>query len=93
MAIKSFKIGSVNKKKDGNGTSIKLGSPNKNPKYATTVEIIVRDSQGNVLARKKDGDYLTVRDPREREGITEEQAAKIPDFVLKDVVAIISDDN
>lgn len=93
MAIKSFKIGSVNKKKDGTGSSIKLGSPSKNPKYAFTVEITVRDSQGNVVARKKDGDYLTVRDPRERDGITEEQAAKIPDFVLKDVLVIINDEN
>lgn len=84
MGAKKFKVGNVQTKKDGVGTTIRLGSYSKNLKYATSVQLIVRDGAGNIVADVKDG-YLQVIDPRTREGITEEQAAKIPDFVLKEL--------
>lgn len=92
MAIKSFKVGTLNLKKDRSGQTIKLGVPSKNPKYQYFVDIRVRDSQGNTVAVGSDC-FLRLLDPREREGITEEQKEKIPEFILKDVVLTISDES
>lgn len=89
--IKKFKVGAVQKKKDGSGVTVKLGNFNKNTKYATTTEVIVRDAQGNVLARSTDA-FLQVVDPRKREGITEEQAAKIPDFIRNELFLVVNDE-
>lgn len=90
MAVKVFTVGAVQKKKSGEGSTIQLGNYSSNPKYATSVEIIVRDGAGNVMAQADSRDkekypsglYLQVKDPRQRTGITEDQAAKIPEWKL-----------
>lgn len=89
--MKKFKVGVVQTKKSGDGVTIKLGNWSKNPKYATTTEIIVRDSEGNVLARTTEG-YLQVVNPRQREGITEEQLSKIPEYIKSELFVIVNDE-
>lgn len=84
---KFTKVGTVQLKKDKSGESLKLGVYNKNPKYAVNVDIRVRDSQGNTIAQGTDC-YLMLQDPRERPGITEDQMAKIPEFILKELVLV-----
>lgn len=84
MARKFHKVGNVQMKKDRSGTTIALGNYNKNPAYQTTVEMIVRDAQGNVLA-KQVGGFLQVSDPRKRPGITEEQVEKIPEWIKYEI--------
>lgn len=88
--IKKFKVGVVQSKKSGDGVTVKLGNYSKNEKYATTTEVIVRDNQGNVLAHAKDG-YLQVVNPRERDGITEEQRNRIPDYIRNELYVIVDD--
>ena len=102
MASKYVKIGSVIKsiRKDGSENfSIGLGSKGKNPQYNLSVELVVRDSNGKVVARQTDG-FINLNNPRtepdellQRGIITEEKAHemkqnlnKLPDkikFVLK----------
>ena len=97
--IKRFKFGSVNKKKDGSGSTIRVGNFSKNAKFATSVEIIIRDGNGNVVAEVNSADtekyphglYLTVSDPRDRDGITAEQAEKIPDYLLKEINLVVAE--
>lgn len=91
MSIKSFKAGTVQVKKDQSGLTIKLGNYSKNSKFATTTQIIIRDSEGKVLADVSDS-YLVVRDPRKREGLTEEAAARIPDYIKSELFVIVSDE-
>ena len=91
MSIKSFKVATVQMKKDGSGTTVKLGNYSKNEKYKTTTQIIVRDSSGNVLADVTDS-YLVVKDPRTRENITEEQVGRIPDYIKNELFVIVSDE-
>lgn len=89
--IKRFKVGAVQKKKDGNGTTVSLGSKSNNPKYKTTVQLIVRDGTGNVVADVTDP-YLVVSDPRlDKDGNTSKFADKIPDFILKELSVVVSD--
>lgn len=72
MAGKTVKIGSVwlNEVTSASGEakkvpSIKLGSKgNKDPQYDLSVEIIVRDSKGTVVARQTDG-FVNMYAPRE----------------------------
>ena len=91
MSIKSFKVATVQMKKDGSGTTVKLGNYSKNEKYKTTTQIIVRDSSGNVLADVTDS-YLVVKDPRTRENITEEQVGRIPSYIKNELFVIVSDE-
>ena len=63
---KNVKIGSVIKstRKDGSDNySIGLGSKGKNPQYNLSVELIVRDSTGKIVARQTDG-FINLNDPR-----------------------------
>lgn len=88
MGNKKFtKVGQVLRKKDNSGNSVKLGVFSKDPKFATSVDIRVRNAAGDVIAGGTDC-YLLVQDPRQRPGITEEQASKIPEFVLDDLVLV-----
>lgn len=87
MAKKFTKVGSVQRKKDNSGSSVKLGVYNKNPQFAQTVDIRVRDAQGNVVAGGTDV-YLILQDPRNRPGITEEQRERIPSFIEQDLVLV-----
>jgi hypothetical protein len=89
--IKKFKVGTVQSKKDRSGVTIAVGNANaKNEKYRTSVEITVKDANGNVLAQVENG-YLVVQDPRKRDGITEEQLAKIPDWIKSEVFVVVDD--
>lgn len=69
--------------------SIGLGNKGKNEDYNTSVEIIVRNSKGEVVARQTDG-FLNLVDPRKEPDdllaagkITEEVAAKMKEGVAK----------
>lgn len=70
--------------------SVGLGSKNKNnPQYDQTVEIIVRDNTGKIIAQQRDG-FLEVVDPRKEPDellaaglISEEIAEKMKENVSK----------
>ena len=93
MANKKIKLGSLIKerKKNKNGTEydaiyIGLGQKNpKSPQYNFSVELVVKDSKGNVVATQKDG-FIELSDPRTKPDqlleigvISEEQAEKMKD--------------
>jgi hypothetical protein len=77
---KYVRVGNVLKSKEETGGSyIALGSvKNKDPKYNTNVEVIVRDAEGKVLAKQING-FLGVFDPRSNSD------RKVPDHVLFDI--------
>lgn len=76
---KYTRVGQVLKGKDG-GSYITLGNDrNKDPKYNYSVELTVRNSAGEVVAKQTDG-YLSVFDPRDGQN-----ADNVPDFVLFDI--------
>jgi hypothetical protein len=61
---KLSKIGTVWEKKDKSGFFIKLGNQNKkNSKYDLHVELLVKDSEGNVVSKQTDG-FLTLVNPK-----------------------------
>ncbi len=66
---KLSKIGSIWENKDKEGKFyIKLGNlNNSDSKYNLHVEIVVKDDKGNVVVSKNDG-FLTLVDPRSRDG-------------------------
>lgn len=91
MAKKIVKVGNLlNNKYEGKTLlSIGLGNKGKNPEYDTSVEIIVRNSKGEVIARQVDG-FLNLVDPRKEPDdllaagkITEEVAEKMKNGVAK----------
>ena len=96
MALKSFKVGTVQKKKSGDGVTVALGQPNaKDAKWVTNVEIRVTDGTGKVLAHQKNG-FLVVKDPRKRTNkdgtpLSEEQAAKIPDYIKNELFVMVDE--
>lgn len=89
--IKKYKVGAVQTKKDKSGVTVKLGNYSKNEKYKTTTQIIVRNHEGKVLADVTDG-FLQVVNPREREGLTEEQLARIPEYIRNELFVVISEE-
>lgn len=84
---KMSKIGGVwSKNKDPNSFSIKLGtSGNKDPKYDMSVEIVVKNGAGEVIAKQTDG-WLTLKDPRASTFLSDEQKEKIPVTLQFDVL-------
>lgn len=74
-------IGKVLKKKSPKtGLTVAFGD-----KYRKiNVKLVVTDANGHVLA-EVENPFLNVSDPRKRPGITEEQADKIPDFLLQEL--------
>ena len=89
MALpKNLSIATVRNKLDKEGnvlsTYIALGKKSKTPsQYDLTVEVVVKDAKGKVVARQTDG-FLEVVNPRtlpdqllEKNIITEEQAEKM----------------
>lgn len=91
--VKKHKVGTVQMKKDGTGFTVAVGSPNsKSEQYKTNVEIIVRDGKGVVLGRAING-FLKIEDPRKRTNkdgspLTEDQLAKIPDWIKNELYLI-----
>ena len=80
------KIGNVwSSKKDPNKFSIKLGQESDNAKYNFSVEVIVKDGNGNVVAQQKDG-FLTLKDPRQGDFLSEEKKAKVPATLQFDIL-------
>lgn len=57
---------------------------NKNEKYNYNVEIRVTDSEGKQVLLVKNP-LINVQDPRENPNITPERAAKIPDWLMKEL--------
>lgn len=92
MAAQKAKLGVVISEKktrrDGQeyvSTYIGLGQRSSNPKYNTSVEIIVRDGTGNIIGRQTDG-FIEVSNPRTKPDellaaklIDESQHAKMTD--------------
>jgi len=92
---KFTKVGVVRKStkpgKENSPPFITLGNAQaKDKKYRTHCEIRVVDDDGNQLAYVKDG-ILFVQDPRENPNMTEERAAKIPDWLLKEIYIVEQD--
>lgn len=95
MAIKKFKVGTVQTKKDKSGVTVALGSFSKDEKFRTTVEVTVKDSTGKVLAKAENG-FLQVQDPRKRTNkdgtpLSEEQAAKIPAWIKSELFLVVNE--
>jgi len=84
------RVGKVLKKKDGSGNFIKLGDPDAK-KYAFTVELVVKDAKGEVVA-KVENPFVNIKDPRENPNLTDEQKAKIPEFILKELTVVVNDE-
>lgn len=95
--IKRFKVGNVQLKMDKSGVTVALGNPKaKNEQYRTTVEVIVKDNKGNVLAKTENG-FLQVVDPRKatnKDGtpLSEDQLERIPAWVKNELYLVVSDD-
>jgi hypothetical protein len=71
------KVGAILKTDPDKGAFIVLGNANsKNEKYRTTVELVVKDANGNVVAKSTNG-FLTIQDPRKRVGASEADLEKI----------------
>ena len=72
--------------KGDKGPFVILGdSKNKNPQYNYTVELTVKNAEGETVTSLTNP-LLTLWDPRKRPGITEEQLGKINDKVRYDVM-------
>jgi hypothetical protein len=99
MAAKKVKVGSLIKsevEREVNGQKVKqsllsigLGNKGKNADYHQTVEVIVRDNRGKIVAQQIDG-FLDVVDPRKEPEdlykagiIDEEQFHKMKDNASK----------
>lgn len=88
---KNVRVGNLlNNKVNGKTLlSIGLGNKGKDPKYNTTVEITIKDSEGNVIAKQTNG-FLNLVDPRKEPDdlfaagkITEEVRDKMKSGVAK----------
>lgn len=80
MADKAVKIGTIFKKKDGTKTC-KLGNENStNTKYNFTVELRVKDSEGNVVA-KATNPWVNLNKPHDKapESILNELQIWVPE--------------
>jgi len=94
--IKKYRVGCIQRKKDGSGNTIKVGSPeSKNEKFRNHVHITVTDDAGNVLAKATNG-YLQAVNPRtalngDKSAKTEEQIARIPEYILAELFLIVDD--
>jgi hypothetical protein len=99
MAFKKYKVGTVKMKKDNSGVTVELGAWSKNDNYKFDVELIVRDSKGNVVARKdtaKDRAFLQVVDPRkatDKDGnpLSEERLSKIPAEIKSELFVVVGE--
>lgn len=83
---KFHKVGQLLMKKDKSGEYMTLGRPN-DKKYAYSVAIKIFNANGEEVYLGQNP-MIMIQDPRKRPGITEEQAAKIPDFVVADLVIV-----
>lgn len=69
-------------------------SERKNLKFTTVGQVQTKKSGDGVTVKitndvtLKKGQYLTVRDPRQRKGITQEQLDRIPDYVKHELTLI-----
>lgn len=75
-------LGAIKKGKKGN-QYIALGSP-KSKYKPVNVEVVVKDLDGKVLAQALNPTF-NVQNPRKRVGATEEQLAKIPEYLLAEL--------
>ena len=86
---KWVKLGAIkaSKKTDANGKStgsyISLGTP-KSKYEPSNVRIVVTDLKGNTLADVTNP-TINVQNPRKRVGITAENLAKIPEYLLAEL--------
>lgn len=79
---KWYKLGTIKESEKGT-RYLALGSP-KSTYEPVNVTVIVTDLSGKELARAVNPS-LNIQNPRKRPGITEEQAAKIPAYVMAEV--------
>jgi hypothetical protein len=77
-----IKLGAIKKGKTGNNY-IAFGTP-KSKFGPVNVELVVKDLTGKVLATIVNPN-VNVQNPRKRPGITPEQAALIPEYLLADL--------
>lgn len=75
------KLGSLRKGKTG-GSYISLGDAK--AKTPVTVELTIKDAAGNVVATATNP-TLQVQNPRKRPGATEEQIAKVPEWLMAEI--------
>lgn len=101
MAIKKYKVATVKTKEDKSGLTVELGAWSQNENYRYDVELIVRNSKGEVVATKntkKDRAFLQIVDPRkalDKDGnpLSEERLAKIPAKIKQELYVVFDDGN
>lgn len=89
MAKKYHRIGKIMKKKDKTGEYIKLGDPT-NKKFPFSVAIRITDAKGEKVYQGKDV-AVFIQDPRDNPNLDDEKKAKIPDFIVADLVLVEDD--
>jgi len=87
---KFHRMGKILTKKDKTGSYIALGDPN-NKKYPYTVDIRIRDSKDNVVFQGTNC-FVNMQDPRANPTLSEEQKAKIPSFIERELVIVERDE-
>jgi len=88
---KFHRIGRILRKKDKAGEYISLGDPN-NRKFPYHLDIRIRDETDNVVFQGTDC-FVTIQDPRANPNISEENKARIPEFILSELVVVERDEN
>ena len=86
---KFTKIGTI-MKKDGKPFVVLGNTHSTNKKFNYDVEITVKDSDGNVVAKAKNG-FLSLKDPRENPNLKEGQLEKIPEHVKHELILATDD--
>lgn len=87
---KWHRVGSIQTRKDKKGNYIILGNPNAK-KFAYTVDIRIRDAAGEELFVGSNV-MLVKQDPRQNAKLTDEQKARIPEFIEHELYVIEQDE-
>jgi hypothetical protein len=82
------RIGKVIKKKDGKGFTIKLGDPDGRYK-PFKLKVMVEYPDGSTFEMANP--WVQIQDPRSNPNLTPEQVAKIPEFIINDLIMIVEE--
>jgi len=86
---KWIKIGTVMKRKSGKGSYLQInsqGNPNKNGLGAVKLSVKTESGWEEVaVSANQKGLILSIMDPRARPGISDDEKARVPDFVKAEI--------
>jgi hypothetical protein len=87
---KFHRVGKILRKKDKSGSYIQLGDVN-NRKSPYRVKLKVEDANGNEIV-VCENPFIMIQDPRDNPNLSDENKAKIPEFILADLTFVEQDD-